>query len=158
MTKYTWNPENERNWDISNYPWVDSQGKKWLVSIEMKKVNGRITPVNFQLIAAKPGTELSHQTLLEVPIREITQTYIEREITYLEKKQKEADLAPHHGRAHTEEELKIVADIYLKAWEVKLPVQRAVANELNIPISTAVKRIIAARRLGLIPSTINRKK
>jgi hypothetical protein len=158
MIKHDWELGIKNPWDISNYAWTDSQGNEWRVYIQLKRINGRIIPTNFQLLSVKKNTELSHQTLIEVPIREITQTYIEKETDFLAEKFKKINLDPHHGRAHTEQELKVVADIYLKAWESRLPVQRTVAETLGISTSTAVKRIIAARRLGLIPETINTKK
>ena len=158
MIKYNWEIGKKSPWDIANHPWTDSQGNEWRVFIELKRINGRIVPANFQLLSAKKNVELSHQTLIEVPIREIAETFIEREMEFLDEKSKKLELDPHHGRAHTEQELKVVADIYLKAWELRLPVQRTVAETLGISTSTAVKRIIAARRLGLIPETINTKK
>lgn len=157
MTKFDWKPEKEK-WDIYGYPWTDSQGNEWRVYVNLKRIDGRIVPSKFQLVSFGNKAELSHQTLIEVPLREITQEFIERETELLDKKFKAVDLAPHHGRAHTEQELKAVADIYLKAWELRIPVQRAVAEALDIPVSTAVKRIIAARKQGLIPESINAKK
>ena len=158
MIKHNWELGKKSPWDIANHHWTDSQGNEWRVYIELKRINGRIVPANFQLLSAKKNVELSHQTLIEVPIREIAETFIEREMEFLDEKSKKLDLDPHHGRAHTEQELKVVADIYLKAWESRLPVQRTVAETLGISTSTAVKRIIAARKLGLIPETINTKK
>ena len=158
MIKHNWELGKKSPWDIANHPWTDSQGNEWRVYIELKRINGRIVPANFQLLSVKKNVELSHQTLIEVPIREIAETFIEREMEFLDEKSKKLDLDPHHGRAHTEQELKVVADIYLKAWESRLPVQRSVAETLGISTSTAVKRIIAARKLGLIPEAINTKK
>ena len=48
------------------------------------------------------------------------------------------------------DELQTIADIYLDAFENHLPVQQTVAKALNIPLSTACKRIVAARKKGLI--------
>ena len=158
MIKYNWELAKKSPWDIANHPWTDSQGNEWRVYIQLKRIKGRIVPTNFQLLGARKNTELSHQTLIEVPIREIAQSFVESEMEFLSEKFKKLDLNPHHGRAHTEQELKVVADIYLKAWESRLPVQRTVAETLGISTSTAVKRIIAARKLGLIPETINTKK
>lgn len=158
MSKVNWDFGKLNPWDIANYPWTDSQGNQWRVYIQLKRIKGRIVPTNFQLLSANRNSELSHQTLIEVPIREIAQWFIERETEFFDQKFKKLDLDPHHGRAHTEQELKVVADIYIKAWESRLPVQRTVAETLGISTSTAVKRIIAARKLGLIPETINTKK
>lgn len=57
----------------------------------------------------------------------------------------------HSGRAHTVDELTKVADVYQHARVMGRPVQRAVATALGVPLSTATKRIMAARHAGLIP-------
>lgn len=57
----------------------------------------------------------------------------------------------HSGRQHSDDELQSVADVYRSAFKKSLPVQQTVAETLGIPLSTATKRIMAARRKGLIP-------
>jgi len=52
-------------------------------------------------------------------------------------------------------DLEHVAELYLKAWQLNLPVQKHVAMNLNIAIPTAARRIGLARRRGLISRDIN---
>ena len=59
----------------------------------------------------------------------------------------------HQGRQHSDEDLQAVADIYLAAYKARIPVQKAVADSLGISVSTAAKRIMAARSHGFITST-----
>lgn len=58
----------------------------------------------------------------------------------------------HQGRQHSDEELRAVADIYKAAFKARLPVQKAVADALGVSVSTAAKRIMAARSHGFIIS------
>ena len=57
----------------------------------------------------------------------------------------------HQGRAHSEDELKIVAEIYQSAVRAHEPVQATVAKTLGVSVSTAAKRIMVARSRGYIP-------
>lgn len=57
----------------------------------------------------------------------------------------------HQGREHSIEELQIIADLYEEALDKSIPVQKHVAKNTGVPLSTATKRIMAARRAGLLP-------
>jgi hypothetical protein len=59
----------------------------------------------------------------------------------------------HQGRQHSDKDLQAVGDIYLAAYKARIPVQKAVADALGISVSTAAKRIMAARQQGFITST-----
>ena len=63
----------------------------------------------------------------------------------------------HRGRQHTDDDLLAVAEIYKAAFLARLPVQKAVADALGISVSTATKRIMAARSRGFITSTQKEK-
>jgi DNA-binding transcriptional regulator LsrR (DeoR family) len=56
----------------------------------------------------------------------------------------------HKGRTHTEDELREVAEIYMAAFQAHRPVQKTVADMLGVSVSTAAKRIMAARQSGYI--------
>ena len=60
-------------------------------------------------------------------------------------------MGPHQGKARTQEELQIVADLYKEANSKGIPTQRHIADEMNVALSTASKRIMASRKAGLLP-------
>ena len=64
-------------------------------------------------------------------------------------------LGPDSTRTLTDDDLKSVADLYLQAWKVNMPVQRYVADVLQISIPTAARRISLARQRGFISRKIN---
>ena len=68
-----------------------------------------------------------------------------------ESKDEAAKWGPKRGQALTFEDLNEVADAYNHAWLSFMPVTAAVAAACNVAQSTAGKRIMAARRAGLIP-------
>jgi hypothetical protein len=59
-------------------------------------------------------------------------------------------MGPQRGRRRTDEELEAVAYVYRQAWEARKPVTEAVATACKISRSTAGKRIMAARKAGLL--------
>lgn len=64
-------------------------------------------------------------------------------------------LGPDSTRTLTDDDLRSVADLYLQAWKVNIPVQRHIADELQISIPTAARRISLARQRGFISREIN---
>jgi len=64
-------------------------------------------------------------------------------------------VGPDSTRTLTDGDLQYVADLYIEAWQLNLPVQKHVADALNIAIPTAARRIGLARRRGLISRDIN---
>ncbi len=137
---------------------IDANGAAWYVGIEVKNINGHVEFSEIAIWPEKPGYPLTNTTLRGLRLDRMFKDAIAAEtknLTRFRKHQKE--LEPHQGRAHSDEELHVIADVYTKAFKGHLPVQRTVAETLNIPISTAAKRIMAARRRGLIPAEINKK-
>jgi hypothetical protein len=60
-------------------------------------------------------------------------------------------------RRARESELAEVANIYARAFAAHRPPVVAVAETLGIPYSTANKKVVAARKAGLLPKTNRRK-
>ncbi len=61
-----------------------------------------------------------------------------------------AKLSAHRGVAASDAEIEEVARVYMQAWGLGLPVTAAVAAHFGIAKSTAAKRIMAARKAGLL--------
>ena len=57
---------------------------------------------------------------------------------------------PQRGRSRTLQDHQAVADVYRAAYKRGDPRTRAVADAFNVSISTAGKRIMAARKAGLL--------
>jgi hypothetical protein len=62
----------------------------------------------------------------------------------------EATRGPQRGRPRTRFDHQAVADVYRHAYERGTPVQQAVAEAFHVSRSTAGKRIMAARKAGLL--------
>jgi hypothetical protein len=60
-------------------------------------------------------------------------------------------IGTHKGRKTTHEELEFVADLYREALSKRVPVQRYVAQRMNVSLSTSNKRIMASRKANLLP-------
>ena len=147
----------ENGLEIPN--WMDSKGNGWNIEISTSPIHGRNEPVRLTIKPLDQNTRLLQSTLREIPFSKFLQDWDKypgnpsqrsRGITgamtcsVLETKSKRG------SRRLTIDELQTIADIYLDAFENHLPVQQAVAKALNIPLSTACKRIVAARKKGLI--------
>lgn len=55
------------------------------------------------------------------------------------------------GKAPSDEYLTEVAQVCMQAYSAYLNVQQAVANHFGIPVSTAAKQIMVARKRGMLP-------
>lgn len=116
-------------------------------------VRGRIVPVAMLVEPLDKPVELKTEMLREIALKKIVKPWIQRERDQFARAHKKHRIQPHRGRPHSTVELQSVADVYQDAFAKSLPVQQAVAAALGISLSTAGKRIRAARQLGLLPPT-----
>ena len=126
----------------------DANGSQWRVEVEFKAVSGRIGISSLSISSVDGKTALTRRVLRDLSLDQLFRDAMATESKQLSKRnQKETG---HKGRMHTEDELREVADIYMAAFQAHRPVQKTVADMLGISVSTAAKRIMAARSHGYL--------
>jgi len=137
---------------------VDTNGNQWTIAAEFKSSSGRPFISAISISPTKVSIPLTRRVLRDIEINKLFKDEISREVKQFSRtRRKLRSKSAHQGRAHTDEDLKIVAEIYMSAFKANQPVRRAVADTLGISVSTAEKRIAAARAAGLIPASIRRQ-
>lgn len=130
----------------------DSTGVRWRISAEFKAFNERLDIASLTISPEDYRSPVTRRLLSEIPLDKLF-----RDDLALESKQfsrmlrSRKSTTAHPGRAHLDSELHAVAEIYRAAFLARLPVQKSVADALGISVSTAAKRIMAARQRGFIP-------
>jgi hypothetical protein len=126
----------------------DANGSRWRAEVEFKRVGGRIGISSLSISSVDGKTALTRRVLRDLSLDQLFRDAMATEIKQLStRNQKETG---HKGRMHTEDELREVASIYIAAFRAHRPVQKTVADMLGISVSTAAKRIMAARSHGYI--------
>ena len=131
--------------------WTDKDGHEWSVSFTVENVDGRLSLTNLSVAPVSSGYALTQTILREMPIAEWEREALAGEAIHLATLTTSSESAPHSGRRHSDAELRRVADIYMAALNARRPVQKTVAEALGLSLSTATKRIVAARKKGFIP-------
>lgn len=131
---------------------TDKIGEKWDVTLTTKLINGRreIVSVKIETTDSKP---VSRKALSSISLEEILRDELAVKLPALSRVLGKREKTSRQGRAHSDDDLREVANIYMAAYMARVPVQRAVANAQGISVSTAVKRIMAARKAGMIKSS-----
>ena len=135
---------------------IDSSGIKLLLSVEFKVFNDRPDIAAITIKTTDARTPISRRMLSEIPLDKIFRDELAIENEHLKRmRRKFGGATAHQGRQHSDEDLQAVAEVYIAAYRARLPVQIAVADSLGVSVSTAQKRIMAARKRGFIPPDIN---
>ncbi|MGK2947425.1 MAG: hypothetical protein ACSLFP_02550 [Acidimicrobiales bacterium] len=147
---------------------VDPKGKRWHLHITWAEIDGRWEPVELR-VKANPDERGVHRTpltaddLRRIPLGTILKESKQRHAAHVLRMADKYDAprtdaeglaeawGPRRGRALTRDDLQLVAEVYARAVASYLPVTEAVAEACHVSRSTAGKRIMAARRAGLIP-------
>jgi hypothetical protein len=138
---------------------VDSNGNRWKVGAEFKSVRGRICIIGMSIWSPKGSTPLTRRVVRDIQIESLFESQIAVETKNLMRTlRRYKSKSAHQGRAHSEDELKVVAEIYQSAVRAHEPVQATVAKTLGVSVSTAAKRIMVARSRGYIPALNGRER
>jgi hypothetical protein len=132
-------------WDYDAV-WEDRDGHKWDVSLDFRASRGSLNLHAVEIASRDSSLSVSHSVLVELPLSELVSDARKQEFEAIFARRKSSDA--HRGRAHSDEELQAVAEVYLNALSLGIPVQGAVAETFKVSKSTAAKRIMAARRSG----------
>jgi len=150
--------KNITNESIVIQNWTDQSGMRWRLVIEVATIRERLEPVALSITAVETGYALSQSTIRTIPFASFLRNdkSVHQRIGSSGPTGSMRLANPKRvGRRYTDYELERVAQIYRDAYKARVPVQRAVADALEIPLSTAVKQIIAARKRGLIHTHTN---
>lgn len=133
---------------------TDSTGVRWRLTAEFKTFNERLDVSSLTISPKNLRSPITRRLLSEIPLDRLFRDDLALESAGLSKmlRSRKGSTA-HPGRAHQDIELRTVAEIYRTAFMARLPVQQSVADALGISVSTAAKRIMAARQRGFISAT-----
>ena len=138
--------------------YTDSNGRKLLLSVEFKVFNDRPGIAAITIKTTDLSSPITRRMLSEIPLDKLFRDELAAESEHLKRvHRKYRGATAHQGRQHSDDDLRAVAEIYIAAYQAHMPVQNAVADALGISVSTAQKRIMAARKRGFIPTDMNNK-
>ncbi len=132
--------------------YTDSIGRKLLLTAEFKLFNDRLDIATITIATSDLRSPITRRMLSEIPLDKLFRDELAVEDENLKRMLSNRKVTTaHQGRQHSDDDLLAVAEIYQAAFQARLPVQKAVADACGISVSTATKRIMAARNRGFLP-------
>ena len=156
MTQKNQEGRSRQGWTPdASVQFVDDVGHAWEVSAEFKVINGRMDIATIQVQSRDGNAPISRRMLRDIPLEKLFGKVLAVESAELSRMLRKRQVPiSYQGRHHSDEELQKVADIHKAAYQARIPVQQAVADALGISVSTAAKRIMAARQRGFITTIL----
>jgi hypothetical protein len=139
--------------------YTDSLGRKLLLTAEFKLFNDRLDISAITIKTTDLSSPITRRMLSEIPLDNLFRNDLAIDSEHLQRMlRNRKGTTAHQGRQHSEDDLLAIAEIYKAALEARLPVQKTIADAFGISLSTATKRIMAARNRGFITSTKGQSK
>jgi hypothetical protein len=132
------------------FNWTDHNGQNWSITVKVVPQFGYALS-ELSIRPTAPGYALTQTIVRQMPILEWERTALAAHAAQLTAAATVVSSPPHSGRPHSAHDLNLVADIYRVALNARLPARKAVAEAFDISLSTAAKRIMAARKRGFLP-------
>lgn len=134
--------------------YTDNSGRKLFVTAVLKNFNDRLDIAAITIQTTDLSSPITRRMLTEIPLDKLFREDLAIESEHLKRMlRNRKGTTAHKGRQHTDADLLAVAEIYEAAFKARIPVQKSVADAFGISVSTAAKRIMAARNRGFITST-----
>ena len=134
--------------------YLDANNTEWVIDAEFMLKRGRVD-LHSLTITSLSESPITRRLLKELPLDNLFRDeMVSEENSTLKQKRKINSNSSHQGRAHSDEEIQLVAEIYIAAYLGHVSVENAVANAFGISVSTASKRIMVARTRGFIPENM----
>jgi hypothetical protein len=127
------------------------------IEFKWKQLNGRYEVGSITITPTDPAVPFEPVILRRIPWVDLINAQRKEQLapTRRATQSKPRAVGPDSTRTLTDDDLKYVAALYLEAWQSGIPVQRHIADTLNIALPTATRRIGMARSRGYISSEIN---
>lgn len=135
--------------------WSDSNGDAWDVVLTMSSGPGREELIAFRVSSTSKRRPLTQSVVRSVPVLEMLRN-IATDGSPKATKRIVGRWIPQGRlsiRDNRELVLETVARTYNSAFKSHLPVQKTVAQRLNVPLSTATRYIALARKFGYLTDT-----
>jgi hypothetical protein len=132
--------------------WSDSNGQAWDVVLTMSSGQGREELIAIRVSSTSKRHPLTQSVVRSVPVLEMLRN-ITTEGSPQATKRIVGRWTPQSRlsiRDNRELVLQTVARTYNSAFKSHLPVQKTVAQRLNVPLSTATRYIALARKFGYL--------
>jgi len=130
---------------------------KIAIELKWKQVHARPEVASFTVTPLDPEIPFEPVLLRDIPLTKIINSQRKEMLSTVRqpRQQRPRAIGPDSTRTLSDDDLKYVAALYLEAWQLGIPVQRHIADTLNIALPTATRRIGMARSRGYISSEIN---
>lgn len=136
----------------ANRTWTDPNGNSWDVNAEFMEIDGHVGITSISIKPINDGYYVTRTALAHLPLLELfSNSMFEEELDFDRWQRIKCNTANHKGRASSDEELKLIAEVREAALKANFPVHSAVAQVLGITKGAAGNRIKAARTRGLVP-------
>jgi len=142
----------------STKTWTDDKGRNWKVGVKFKNFGGRTQVSSIRIDAVGEGYAVTRTVTARLPFLDLFDKEMSDEtINFAQWRQSRRKPGSHQGRASSNNEHRLAAEVRLAALKANIPVQRAVAEALGISNGSAGRRIMAARKAGFIPPVHGRR-